>query len=111
MTVEKQGARLTESLAQRLGRVMLVELPVWQLLILAAVVGIMWAASIFDWSFVTGRSAFWQFPGGTSAARRWYRRGDARSALPLLPVRSLRPRFSPTDRETLLGPYLQSELR
>jgi hypothetical protein len=65
MINEGQTIRDPESLAQRLGRVMLVELPEWQLLILAAVVGIIWAASIFDWSFVTGRSAFWQFPRGT----------------------------------------------
>ena len=28
-------------------------------------VGVVWAASLFDWSFVTGRHAFWQFPQGT----------------------------------------------
>jgi hypothetical protein len=32
----------------------LVELPAWQLLILAAVVGVLWAVSLFDWDFVTG---------------------------------------------------------
>ena len=62
---EKQGAGFTESLTQRLGRVMLAELPAWQLLILSAAVGTIWATSLFDWSFVTGRSAFWQFPRGT----------------------------------------------
>ena len=65
MINERQTIRDPESFAQRLGRVVLVELPAWQLLILAAVVGIIWAASIFDWSFVTGRNAFWQFPRGT----------------------------------------------
>ena len=54
-----------ESLAQRFGRSVLVELPVWQLLVLAAAVGAIWAASLFDWGFVTGRHAFWQFPQGT----------------------------------------------
>ena len=44
---------------------MLIELPAWQLLLLAAAVGAIWAASLFDWSFVTGRHAFWQFPKGT----------------------------------------------
>jgi hypothetical protein len=42
-----------------------VELPAWQLLLLAAAVGITWAASMFDWSFIAGRHAFWQFPAGT----------------------------------------------
>jgi hypothetical protein len=42
-----------------------VELPSLQLLVLAAAVGVVWAASLFDWSFVTGRHAFWQFPQGT----------------------------------------------
>ena len=41
------------------------ELPAWQLLLLAAAVGAIWAASLFDWSFVAGRHAFWQFPEGT----------------------------------------------
>src|SRR6266403_2558724 len=59
------STRPTESLAQRLGRVVLAELPAWQLLLLAAAVGVIWAASLFDWSFVTGRHAFWQFPQGT----------------------------------------------
>jgi len=64
-TVERQAARSSESLAQRLGRVLLLELPVWQLLVLAAAVGAIWAASFFDWSFVTGQHAFWEFPKGT----------------------------------------------
>jgi len=41
------------------------ELPAWQLLVLAAAIGTIWAASLFDWSFVAGRHAFWQFPEGT----------------------------------------------
>ena len=65
MNSEKRAARPTESLAQRLGRVLLIELPVWQLLVLAAAVGAIWAASLFDWSFVTGQHAFWEFPKGT----------------------------------------------
>jgi hypothetical protein len=62
---EKQAARPVESLAQRVGRVALIELPAWQSLILAAAVGAIWASSIFDWSFISGRHAFWQFPEGT----------------------------------------------
>jgi hypothetical protein len=67
MTVisEKQTARRVGSLAHLLGRVALAELPSWQLLVVAAAVGVIWAASLFDWSFVTGRHAFWQFPQGT----------------------------------------------
>ena len=41
------------------------ELPAWQLLVLAAAVGAIWAASLFDWSFIVGRNPFWQFPRGT----------------------------------------------
>ena len=41
------------------------ELPAWRLLLVAAVVGAIWATSLFDWSFVTGRHAFWRFPTGT----------------------------------------------
>jgi hypothetical protein len=43
----------------------MMELPIYQLLILAAIVGTVWAASLFDWSFVTGRNLYWQFPRGT----------------------------------------------
>ena len=56
---------MKESLAQRFARLMFVTLPNWQMVALAAVVGAIWAASIFDWNFVTGRSPFWQFPHGT----------------------------------------------
>jgi hypothetical protein len=49
-------------LASRLGRLVLAELPAWQLLVLAASVGLCWAASLFDWSFVSGRHPFWRFP-------------------------------------------------
>jgi Family of unknown function (DUF6311) len=65
MISENQTIRRPQSLVQRIRRVVLVELPAWQLLILAAVVGVLWAASLFDWDFVTGRHAFWQFPRGT----------------------------------------------
>jgi hypothetical protein len=44
---------------------MLLKLSARQLLILAAAVGALWAGTFFDWSFVTGRHAFWQFPRGT----------------------------------------------
>lgn len=64
MISERRAARLTKSLAQRLGCVMLVELPGWQLPILAAAVGIIWAVTLFDWTFVTGRNVWWQFPSG-----------------------------------------------
>ena len=37
----------------------------WQLLVPAVVVGVVWAATLFDWSFITGRHAFWEFPKGT----------------------------------------------
>ena len=63
MLSEEQTIRQRESLS-RLRRVFFLELSVWQLLVLAAAVGVLWAASFFDWSFVTGRHAFWQFPKG-----------------------------------------------
>lgn len=56
---------MTEPFARRLARIVGLKLPVWQLLGLSAIVGAFWAASIFDWSFATGRHAFWQFPEGT----------------------------------------------
>jgi hypothetical protein len=65
MISENQTIRRPQSVVQRIRKVVLVELPAWQLLILAAVVGVLWAASLFDWDFVTGRHAFWQFPHGT----------------------------------------------
>jgi Family of unknown function (DUF6311) len=46
-------------------RIVFAELPTWQLLILAAVVGIAWAATMFDGRFVAGTNPFWQFPAGT----------------------------------------------
>jgi hypothetical protein len=64
MISEKQASRSVNVL-RGLERVLLAELPIWQLLVLAALVGVIWAASLFDWSFVTGRNAFWQFPEGT----------------------------------------------
>ena len=39
-------------------------LTAWQLLVLAAAVGALWAVSLFDWSFISGKHAFWQFPMG-----------------------------------------------
>jgi Family of unknown function (DUF6311) len=63
--VDRQAPRPVDDLAQRLGRVVLMELPVWQLLVLAGGVGVIWSASLFDSSFVTGQHAFWQFPQGT----------------------------------------------
>ncbi len=41
------------------------ELPAWQLLVLATAAGVIWAASLFDWDFVSGGQAFWQFPKGS----------------------------------------------
>ena len=64
MIGEKRPTRATGSWVQRFERVVLMELPAWQLLILAAAVGAVWAASLFDWSFVTGRHPFWQFIEG-----------------------------------------------
>ena len=62
---ETQAARPIESLAQRLRRILLVKFANWQLLVVAIVVGAIWAASLFDWSFVAGRHMFWRFPHGT----------------------------------------------
>jgi hypothetical protein len=61
----KHAPRPVESLSKLVGRFVLLELPVWQLLILAAVVGTIWSASIFDLAFLIGQDAFWQFPAGT----------------------------------------------
>ena len=65
MITEKQPTSRVETLVHQLGRVVLMELPAWELLVLAATAGAIWAASLFDWSFVTGQHAFWQFPKGT----------------------------------------------
>ena len=65
MINDKRVVKPVNSLMDRLGRVVLWELPAWQLLVLAAGVGVIWAGTIFDWSFVTGEHAFWQFPRGT----------------------------------------------
>ena len=67
---EKQAVRHIKSIPQRLRGVLLVKFPNWQLLVLAAIVGTIWAASLFDWSFVTGRHKFWEFPSGTIARSR-----------------------------------------
>jgi hypothetical protein len=65
MIGEQQAAVCRRSLSQRLRHLLLVELPAWQLLALSAAVGAIWAASLFDWSFVAGRHTFWRFPHGT----------------------------------------------
>jgi hypothetical protein len=65
MTRDQQTSGYLQSLPQHIGRIVLLELPTWQLLVVAAGVGALWAASLFDWSFVAGRHAFWQFPRGT----------------------------------------------
>lgn len=70
MTSDQQTSGYLQSWPQRVGRIVLLELPTWQLLVVAAGVGALWAASLFDWSFVTGRHAFWQSPlqGGNDIA-------------------------------------------
>ncbi|MGH7044822.1 MAG: DUF6311 domain-containing protein [Stellaceae bacterium] len=64
MTEVARVANRGDQQAQRLGRIAFSELPTWQLLGLAAVVGLCWDSSLFDWSFLTGRGAFWRFPAG-----------------------------------------------
>ena len=64
MIREKRAISPIESLAQRFGHAVLAELPAWQLLVLAAIVGVIWAASLFDWGFLSGQHAFWRFPMG-----------------------------------------------
>jgi hypothetical protein len=66
MISEKQAASFTERLALRLSGVVSGQLQVWQLLFLAAVIGTIWAATLLDWSFVTGRSVYWQSPQTTA---------------------------------------------
>ena len=61
---EPGGSRL-ENFTLLLQRVVFVQLPAWQLLLLASVTGLLWAASLFDLSFVDGRHPFWQFPMGS----------------------------------------------
>lgn len=61
----KRAVWPVESLSKLVGRFVLLELPVWQLLALAVVVGAIWSASIFDVGFLIGQDAFWQFPRGT----------------------------------------------
>jgi hypothetical protein len=65
MISEKKAINRVESRAQRLGRFVLIELPATQLLVLASAVGILWASTLFNLSFVLGQHAFWQFPAGT----------------------------------------------
>jgi hypothetical protein len=62
---EKQPVVYRGDLGWRLGRIVLMEFPAWLLVVLAAGAGVIWAASLFDWSFVAGRDAFWKFPQGT----------------------------------------------
>jgi hypothetical protein len=64
MISKNQTIRRPQSLVQRFRKVVLVELPIWQLLILAIIIGFLWAGSIFDWDFVAGSHAFWRFPRG-----------------------------------------------
>jgi hypothetical protein len=65
MAGENQIIRRSQSLVQRVKRVVLAEFPARQLLGLATIVGALWAASLFDWDFLVGRHVFWQFPRGT----------------------------------------------
>jgi Family of unknown function (DUF6311) len=52
-------------LVHQLNRLWRLKLAPWQLLMLAFAIGALWAASLFDWNFVLGRDAFWQFPKGS----------------------------------------------
>ena len=65
MISQKQVVGFRESRTNRVTRLVLPKLSTLQLLALAAVVGALCATSLFDWSFVTGQDAFWQFPMGT----------------------------------------------
>ena len=67
MTSEKQALGRGTQHLKRL--VLLDELPARQLLVLAAAVGILSAASLFNWSFVIGGHAFWRFQRVRSPAR------------------------------------------
>jgi Family of unknown function (DUF6311) len=69
MISEQQMAARMRSWAPRFERLVLIQLPAWQLLVLSAMVGTFWAASLFDWSFVVGRHPFWHFADG--AVRDW----------------------------------------
>ncbi|HTV44557.1 MAG TPA: DUF6311 domain-containing protein [Stellaceae bacterium] len=64
MTGVTRVASRRDELARRVGRIALAELPAWQLLGLAAVVGLCCDASLFDCNFITGRDDFWRFPMG-----------------------------------------------
>ena len=65
MVREKQSVACRKNFAQRLEFVVWMKLSIWQLLLIASAVGVFWAATLFDWSFISGRHAFWQFPRGT----------------------------------------------
>ena len=60
MISERQSTIAVRDWARRLERVLLMELPASQLLIIAAVVGVISATTLFDWSFVTGQHAHWR---------------------------------------------------
>lgn len=69
MIGETQSATAMRNWARHFERVLLMEAPAWQLLIIAAVVGALWAASLFDWSFIAGRHLVWPFIEG--GAKGW----------------------------------------
>ena len=58
MIRENSATSRLESFPQRLEHALLAKLPAWQLLVLAAAVGALWAVSLFDWSFISGQHAF-----------------------------------------------------
>jgi hypothetical protein len=64
MTTEQQALKPIGRGMQHLKRLVLLELPAGRLIVLAAAVGVLWAASLFNWSFVAGRHAFWRSPKG-----------------------------------------------
>lgn len=65
MTSEKQALGPIGRGTRHLKRLALLELSAGRLLVLSAAVGVSWAASLFDWSFVIGAHPFWRFPKGT----------------------------------------------
>jgi hypothetical protein len=65
MVTEKRAAKSSNYFTCLLRHMLWMKLPVWQLLTLAAGIGCLWAASLFDAAFVTGRHSFWHFPKGT----------------------------------------------
>jgi hypothetical protein len=65
MIDRRQTAGAVTRYARRFRCLVLVELPSLQLLVIAAAIGVLWAMSLFEASFVAGRHAFWRFPQGT----------------------------------------------